>query len=100
MSATGQWAVTLKSPMGAQDATLSLTEENGVLSGSMAGPQGEQTFNDGAVDGDALTFNMAMTQPMPMTIECQAVISGDSISGTAKLGAFGQATFEGSRKSD
>lgn len=56
MSATGQWAVTLKSPMGAQDATLSLTEENGVLSGSMTGPQGEQTFNDGAVDGDALTF--------------------------------------------
>ncbi len=100
MSATGQWAVTLKSPMGAQDATLSLTEENGVLSGSMAGPQGEQTFNDGAVDGDALTFNIAMTQPMPMTIECQAVISGYSISGTAKFGAFGQATFEGSRKSD
>jgi hypothetical protein len=100
MSATGQWAVTLKSPMGAQDATLSLTDDNGVLSGSMAGPQGEQAFSDGTVAGDTLTFNIAMTQPMPMTIECQAVISGDSISGTAKLGAFGQATFEGTRKAD
>jgi hypothetical protein len=39
-----------------------------------------------------------MTQPMPMTIECSATIDGDSISGTAKLGAFGQATFEGQRK--
>ena len=100
MSATGQWAVTLKSPMGAQDATLSLTDDNGALSGSMTGPQGEQPFTDGTVDGDGLTFNIAMTQPMPMIIECQAVISGDSISGTAKLGAFGQATFEGNRKPD
>ena len=100
MSATGKWAVTLKSPMGAQDATLSLNDDNGVLSGSMAGPQGDQAFSDGTVDGDALTFNIAMTQPMPMTIECQAVISDDNISGTAKLGAFGQATFEGNRKPD
>ena len=87
-------------PDGCARCDLSLTEDNGVLSGSMAGPQGEQAFSDGAVAGDTLTFNIAMTQPMPMTIECQAVISGDSISGTAKLGAFGQATFEGSRKSD
>jgi hypothetical protein len=37
---------------------------------------------------------------MPMTIECQAVVSGDDISGSAKLGAFGQATFSGTRKTD
>ncbi|MBL6686638.1 MAG: hypothetical protein ISP92_00300 [Pseudomonadales bacterium] len=100
MSVSGNWAVTMKSPMGAQAATLSLLEEGGMLSGSMAGPQGEQAFSGGAVDGDSLTFNIEMTQPMPMTIECQAVVSGDSISGTAKLGAFGQATFEGTRQAD
>ena len=100
MSVTGNWSVTMKSPMGAQDATLSLVDDNGVLSGSMAGPQGEQAFSGGSVDGDAIAFNIEMTQPKPMTIECQAVVSGDDISGSAKLGAFGQATFSGTRKTD
>jgi len=98
MSVTGDWAVTMKSPMGAQDAVMSLVEDNGVLSGKMAGPQGEQAFTGGTVEGNSLAWNIDMTQPMPMTIECSATIDGDSISGTAKLGAFGQATFEGQRK--
>jgi hypothetical protein len=38
-----------------------------------------------------------MTQPMPITIDATATIDGDQISGEAKLGAFGTATFEGSR---
>jgi len=38
-----------------------------------------------------------MTSPMPIKVEATATVDGDSISGEAKLGAFGTATFEGSR---
>ncbi len=38
-----------------------------------------------------------MTSPMPIKVEATATIDGDSITGEAKLGAFGTAPFSGSR---
>jgi hypothetical protein len=38
-----------------------------------------------------------MTSPMPMKLEFAAEVDGDAISGTVKLGAFGNATFSGTR---
>ncbi len=40
MSATGQWNVTINSPMGAQQGTLDLTVDGATVTGTMAGPQG------------------------------------------------------------
>ena len=54
-------------------------------------------LNDGAVDGDTLTWKADMTSPMPMTLEFTASVSGDEITGSVKLGAFGAATFSGTR---
>ena len=34
---------------------------------------------------------------MPITLEFAATVDGDTISGTVKLGTFGDATFEGTR---
>jgi hypothetical protein len=34
---------------------------------------------------------------MPMTLEFEATVSGDSLSGNVKLGAFGNATMNGVR---
>jgi hypothetical protein len=34
---------------------------------------------------------------MSMTLEFTATVSGDEINGTVKLGAFGDATFSGTR---
>jgi len=38
-----------------------------------------------------------MTSPMPMTLEVSAAVDGDTIGGNVKLGAFGDATFTGTR---
>lgn len=93
----GDWKVTLNSPMGAQDATLTLTTDGNSLSGKMVGAQGTQEFEGGTVDGSNLAWNVKMTQPMPMDLDFSADVDGDSISGKVKLGAFGDATFAGSR---
>jgi len=93
----GDWKVTLNSPMGAQDATLTLTTDGNSLSGKMVGAQGTQEFEGGTVDGSSLAWNVKMTQPMPMDLDFSADVDGDSISGKVKLGAFGDATFAGSR---
>lgn len=97
MSVDGDWKVTLNSPMGAQDATLSLSTEGASLSGKMVGAQGTQEFEGGTVDGNNLSWNVKMTQPMPMELEFAAEVNGDAISGKVKLGAFGEATFAGTR---
>ncbi|MGK0469858.1 MAG: hypothetical protein ACJAR0_000320 [Candidatus Azotimanducaceae bacterium] len=93
----GDWKVTLNSPMGAQDATLTLATAGASLSGKMVGAQGTQEFDGGSVDGNSLTWNVKMTQPMPMDLDFSADVDGDAISGKVKLGAFGDATFAGSR---
>ena len=56
MSADGSWSITINSPMGAQEAVLTLVTDGASLSGTMAGAQGTQEFSGGSVDGDNLEF--------------------------------------------
>ena len=99
MSATGTWNVTMSTPMGAQPATLELAEDGGALTGSMssAAMGAAMDLSDGTANGNDLAWKVAMTQPMPMTLEFTATVDGDAISGSVKLGSFGDATFEGTR---
>lgn len=97
MSFAGTWNTTMNTPMGAQNGTLTLEEAGGALTGKMAGPQGDIEIKDGAIDGDSATWKADITSPMPMTLEFSATAAGDTLNGSVKLGAFGNATFEGTR---
>ena len=97
MSADGTWNTTMNTPMGAQNGTMELKTDGASLSGTLTSPQGTIELEDGAVDGDALTWKAAITTPMAMTLEFSATVDGDSMSGDVKLGTFGNATFTGTR---
>ncbi|MFT7652932.1 MAG: hypothetical protein ACI9ON_002367 [Limisphaerales bacterium] len=97
MSADGTWNTTINTPMGAQNGTLTLSTEGGTLTGKMASPQGEMDIQDTGIDGETLTWKADITAPMAMTLEFTASVSGDEISGSVKLGAFGNADFSGTR---
>jgi hypothetical protein len=99
MSADGTWNTTINTPMGAQNGTLELNVDGSDLSGKMSSPQGEMAIENGAIDGDSLSWKAAITAPMPMTLEFSATVDGDAITGTVKLGAFGEAEFSGTRAS-
>lgn len=94
MSIAGTWNTTMNTPMGAQQATLTLNEDG---TGKMSGAQGDMDVMDGNVDGNAAQWKAEITAPMAMTLEFDATADGDAISGSVKLGAFGNATFEGTR---
>jgi hypothetical protein len=96
-NAAGNWSVTMNTQMGAQQGTLTLKQDGDSLSGTMAGPQGSQDFEGGTVDGDSVAFSINMTQPMAIKLDFTGKIAGDEISGDIDLGAFGKATFTGSR---
>ena len=96
MSADGNWKITINTPMGAQEITAAITTSGDTFTGKTEGRMGEQTI-EGKVAGDTLTWSTAITQPMPMTLEFTATVSGDSMSGNVKLGAFGSAPLTGVR---
>jgi len=97
MSADGTWNTVMNTPMGAQNGTMQLATSGSTLTGKLSGPQGDIELQDGTVDGNSLTWKADITSPMAMTLEFSATVDGDEIKGDVKLGAFGNATFTGTR---
>lgn len=96
MSANGKWTVTADSPLGRQTFGLRFKIKGARFSGVISSPMGSQDI-EGAIAGDTLTWTTEMLQPMKLTIEYSATVSGETIAGTIKAGAFGAFPFSGER---
>ena len=95
MAVDGKWNITIKTPMGDQNALLTLKQDGDSLNGNMAGAMGTVDVQNGKVDGDTLSWSANVTSPMPVTLDFTGKTEGDAISGDVKLGAFGTSTFSG-----
>ena len=95
----GSWTTLVKSPMGDQKAVLIVESSKSGFTGSWTGPMGEDEVKNGKVDGNALTWQIDVTVPMPMTLDCQATVDGDTMTGTVTAGAFGSFPLTGTRNS-
>ena len=94
MSVSGTWKLTLQTPMGAQDRTLTLTADGAALTGTMAGPQGDVQIEDGSVAGDVVSWSMVAPQ-LGAKVVFKGTVTGDTLTGRVELGAFGSAPFSG-----
>ena len=98
MSVAGNYDVTIKSPMGDQKGKLTVNPTGDGFTGSVSNDMmGAMDVIDGKVDGNRLTWKMDMKVPMPMTLECEATVDGDTITGAVKAGAFGSMELTGTR---
>ena len=95
----GVWNTVVDTPMGQQKGTATLKTDGGSLTGTLAGAQGTIELRDGQVDGNSASWKVDITQPMAITLEFSATVDGDEMSGSVKLGAFGNATLKGTRAS-
>lgn len=96
MSADGVWKITINTPMGPQILDAKIATSGDTFTGAVEGPMGRQDVS-GRVDGDTLTWSARITQPMPLDLDFVATVTGDIMSGTVQLGAFGQAKLSGVR---
>ncbi|RAK56641.1 hypothetical protein [Phenylobacterium deserti] len=96
MSADGNWKITINTPMGPQEVNATITTSGDTFTGKTEGRMGTQEIS-GKVDGDTLTWSANITQPMPMQLDFVAKVEGDKMSGTVKLGSFGNAQMNGQR---
>ncbi|MGC6400428.1 hypothetical protein ACNI3Q_07600 [Sphingomonas sp. FW199] len=93
----GSWDTVTKSPMGDQQATLSVTSNGDTFTGTYSGAMGTTEVKDGKVSGDRLTWKVDIVVPMPMTLDCEATVDGDTITGTVGAGVFGSFPLSGKR---
>ena len=95
-AADGTWKITINTPMGAQEVTATIVTAGDTFTGKTSGRMGDAEVS-GKVAGDTLTWSSAITSPMPMTLEFEATVAGDAMTGNVKLGAFGNAALSGVR---
>ena len=98
MSVAGTYECITKTPMGDQKSDVTITVDGDTFTGSNVGAMGSMDLEDGKVDGNKLTWSMKMTVPMPMTLEGEATVDGDTLTGSVKAGAFGTFPMNGTRK--
>jgi hypothetical protein len=96
MSADGNWKITINTPMGARTMDVAITTSGDTFTGKVDSEMGSQEVT-GKVDGNTLTWNTDITNPMPMKLEFTATVDGDKLSGNCKLGMFGNAALSGER---
>lgn len=98
MSVAGTYECVTKTPMGDQKSEFTIVVDGDTFTGTNAGAMGAMDLENGKVDGNKLTWSMKMTVPMPMTLEGEATVDGDTITGSVKAGAFGSFPMSGTRK--
>lgn len=96
MSVTGDWKITLTTPLGPQEATARLLEQDGVLTGVVDSPMGSEDIN-GTVKGDRLHWVTRVTKPMALDLTFDIIVEGDALTGTVGLGMFGSGALTGER---
>ena len=95
----GEWTCTMKTPMGPQESVLTVkTDGAGGFTGTNSGAQGTVDVRDGKIDGNILTWKMDVKTPIAITLDATATVDGDALTGQVKLGGFGNAALNGSRK--
>ena len=97
MAVDGNWNITLSTPLGDRDATLTLTTNGGSLTGKQAADGNEADIVDGTVNGNDVAWKASITNPMPLTLAFSGKVDGDSISGDVSIGPMGSFPFTGTR---
>lgn len=97
MTVVGDWNLTINAGPTPETATLTFAEDAGAVRGRMSSRQGAGELLDVDVAGQRVTFKVAITQPLPMTLEFTGTIDDTDMFGEVKLGAFGTGTWTATR---
>lgn len=99
MALAGSYNCVTKTPLGNQKGVLTIVPGEGdSFTGGITGDLGSMEIRDGRVSGNTLHWQMKMTMPMPMELDCTATIEGDNLTGTVKAGMFGEMELTGTRR--
>ena len=97
MAVDGNWNLTMTTPMGERQATLTLKSSGGTLTGTQGAEGNTGEIFDGTVNGNEVAWKISITNPMPLTLSFTGTVSGDAINGEMGIGPMGSFPFSGTR---
>ena len=97
MAADGTWNLTMDTPMGERRSTLTLSTSGSTLTGKQEAEGNTTDIAEGTVNGNDVSWKVAITNPMPLTLTFSGTVDGNNLTGTADTGMFGSFPFQGTR---
>ncbi len=95
----GTWDVTVSTPQGSNEASLTLTQTGTSFSGQMTSQMGTTTIDNGQVSGRSATWSITITTGgQSATITFHGEVEGSRMSGTAELPGMGSVTFTATKR--
>jgi imidazolonepropionase-like amidohydrolase len=96
--AVGQWNITIQVPGQSTESVVTITDDGGSLSGTIASDGDSRNLSGVSLDGDNLTFGSKFEAGgQSISLSFDLIIDGDNIEGSVKAGGFGSFDVEGSR---
>ncbi|MBE2998167.1 hypothetical protein IDM40_05520 [Nocardiopsis sp. HNM0947] len=98
MPVTGDWDLTITTPIGRIEPTVRITEEGGALSGIAwtEGAEPEELL-DLEFDGARLTWRQRVRRPLRLNLRFELDVDGDELSGVSRAGRLPASTVRGRR---
>ncbi len=93
----GTWAITMGTIAGPQQMTATFVTQGTALSGALNSTEGAQDFTGVVEGGNRLKFELKVEKPMKLTLKYDITISGETLTGKAKMGMFGSGKLTGNR---
>jgi hypothetical protein len=97
MSVDGNWNITMSTPMGERNASLSLDSSGTALTGTQAADGNSGEIFDGTVNGNSVAWKISITNPMPLTLTFTGTVDGNAMTGEIGIGPMGSFPFRGTR---
>lgn len=99
-SVAGTWNIISNSPQGSMESTLTLTQTDGSVAGTMASEMlGSNPISSAKVDGSKLSWLVSISfGGQSVDISYAGEVDGNRISGTVTAGSFGSFTFTGEKR--
>ncbi|WP_271077059.1 hypothetical protein [Aurantiacibacter sp. MUD61] len=97
----GTYDFTVSTPMGEQSGTMVVTPnaDGTGFDGELNGTLGTMEIKDGTINGNTLNWQMKMNMPLPMILNCEAIVDGDNVAGSIDAGMMGKMAMKATRKS-
>jgi hypothetical protein len=97
MDVTGDWDVTIKTPIGSLAVVYTFADDGGITGTAMS--KGETVpLRDIVVAGQRVTWRQSVTKPMRLNLEFDVTVNGDYLTGHSKAARLPRSAVTGVRR--
>ena len=98
VSITGDWDVSVKTPIGTLAVLYTFTDDDGTLAGTATGKDETVPLQGIVVDGQRVTWRQSVRKPMRLNLDFDVTVDGDQLTGHSRAGRLPRSAVKGERR--